>query len=121
MATPKLGINRVKEGLSLVFSFWKQTKEALSDGKFNWLDAMGYLDEILSVPGIVATSKELFAQSLDLDTTERTEIEVWAATQFPNETPENVKKKVTAGIDWLITTMIAYATFAKTSVNDDTK
>lgn len=113
MAT-KIGINKVKEGLHLGFSFWKQTNEALKDGKFDLMDAIGFMDEILLISPVVSGSKELLAQTLDLDTTERAEIYEWAKGEFPADTAEAVKAKVTSALDWLITTIIAYAAFKPT-------
>lgn len=110
----EIGIDRIKEGLHLGFAFWKQTNDALKDGKFDLMDAIGFMDEILLISPLVANSKELLAQTLDLNTAEREEIYEWAKGEFPADTPDAVKAKVTAALDWLITTIIAYAAFKPT-------
>lgn len=103
----KLGIENVKLFVGLGFKFGKQTETALADGQFTTSDAFGYLDELMEIPNVASHSKEELAEALDLDSDERTEINLWAKKEFDLKNDE-VEEKVDASLDFAVSALIFY-------------
>jgi hypothetical protein len=85
-----LGISNLKTLVKFSCDFTKQIATALSDGKFQWLEALGFIDEIMQIPGVVKTWPEIKLEVADLTAEERQELHAYVVTEFdiPNDRVE---------------------------------
>lgn len=115
MAT--IGTENIKKFVGLGFNFGEQWVVAMADGKFDVLDSFGFLDELMSIPVVLKSSKEALAEALDLTAEERAEINTWAKAEFdiPND---QVEEKVRVCIDFAVSLLMLYKSFKKPSIND---
>lgn len=77
-----LGIENLKKMVKFSCDFTKQIATALSDGKFQWTEVFGFFDEIMAIPGVVKSFKDIAAEIKDLTVSERQELETYIQDEF---------------------------------------
>ena len=85
-----LGIDNLKKIVKFACGFTKQISIALEDGKFQWTESLGFMDEIMEIPGVVKSFPELKQELADLSTNERNELYEYLVAEFdlPNDKTE---------------------------------
>lgn len=85
----KLGITKLRAAIIFALSFTQKTAAGAQDG-FDWTDVSAMIPDLLQVPAIVQSSKELVAEFKDLDEEERNELSAEISTMFdlPNDQTE---------------------------------
>lgn len=84
------GIENLKKMVKFACDFTKQISEALKDGKFQWTDALGFIDEAAQLPGVAKSFPAIKQELAELDSTERAELYDYIVSEFdiPNDAVE---------------------------------
>lgn len=81
----KFGIENLKKMIGFSLSFTQELSQALADGKFRWLEAFGFIDELLQIEGIVTSWPDIKAELKELNATEREELNAYVTANFKVE------------------------------------
>lgn len=84
------GIENLKKLVKFACDFTKQVAEALKDGKFQWTDAFGFIDEAAQLPAVAKSFPAVKQEVSELDENERKELYDYLVSEFdiPNEAVE---------------------------------
>lgn len=84
-----LGIEKLKTALAFALNLTEEIQKAGQDG-FTWTDAFGFVDDILKVPGLIASGDQILAELKDLTMEEKEELAAYLAAEFdiPNDRVE---------------------------------
>ncbi len=93
-----LGIDNLKKAALLGIDIGKQVETALADGKFSWVDSFGFLDELIKVPGIINSRKDIIAEYKDLTEAEREELKEYIQDNLDLINDE-LEGKIEKGLD----------------------
>lgn len=93
-----LGIDNLKKAALLGIDIGKQVETALADGKFSWVDSFGFLDELIRVPGIINSRKDIIAEYQDLTADEREELKGYIQDNL-DLTNDELEGKIEKGLD----------------------
>ena len=86
-----LGVDSLKKLIKFGCGLTKQINSATSDG-WQWTDALGFVDEIAEVPGVVKSFPSVGNEIADLSDAEREELKQFVQDEFdiPNDSVEVV-------------------------------
>lgn len=84
------GVLNLKKLIKFACDFTRQVATALEDGKFQLMEATGFFDEILQIPGVVKSFPAIKDELKDLSPEERQELYDYLAVEFdiPNDRVE---------------------------------
>lgn len=82
-----LGIINLKKIIKFALDLTKNISTALADGKVSTAEIFGFLPELMQVPGIVKSWKDIAGEFKDLTPAERTELHAYVVANFdiPND------------------------------------
>jgi len=81
----KFGINNLKKMVGFSLSFTQELSQALADGKFRWIEAFGFIDELLQIEGIVKAWPDIKAELNELNAVETAELNEFVTANFQVE------------------------------------
>lgn len=95
------GTKNLKKMLKLVANIMTEAADDLKDGKISWVEGLGFVDELMQLPGIVKTWPAIKQEIGELSTAERTDLYDYAVEIFdiPNDRAEEFVEKTLA---WVI-------------------
>lgn len=98
------GIENLKKMVKFACDFTKEVATAMSDGKFQWSEAFGFIDEIMQIPGVVKSWPEVKQEIGELSLEERQALYDYLVTEFdiPND---EVEAKIEASLQWVLNTI----------------
>jgi hypothetical protein len=76
-----LGIENLKKAVKFAIDLGEQFATSLADG-FQWTDSFSFVDELIQVPGLLKSGKDVVAELKDLDATERQELYDYIKEEF---------------------------------------
>jgi hypothetical protein len=85
------GVENLKKAVGFGLNLTEQIEKAGRDG-FTWTDFLGFIDEILQIPGIIANGDEIGRELKDLTEAEKEELISYAVAEFdiPNDKVEAI-------------------------------
>ncbi len=85
------GVENLKKAVGFGLNLTEQIEKAGRDG-FTWTDALGFIDEIFQIPGIIASGDEIGRELKDLSEAEKEELISYAVAEFdiPNDKVEAI-------------------------------
>lgn len=85
-----LGIDNLKKLIKFSLDLTENISTALADGKVTTTEIFGFLPELLQVPGVVKSWKDIVAELKDLTPDERLDLHAYVADEFdiPNDKVE---------------------------------
>jgi hypothetical protein len=100
----KIGTKNIKKLLQFGFDFSQSITSALADGKVSWIEAIGFVPELMQLQGVVKSWPLVKQEIADLDSDERADLCNFAVESFdiPNDQVEEFVE--TAG-QWAISTL----------------
>lgn len=101
MPDNQLGIEHLKQALTFVNDFRNQIAQTK---KFNFLSAIGFVDELIELGGVIGSWKDIVAEWKDKTPAELTELYQFAKDKFhlPNE---KVQAFVDKSFTWVLLTL----------------
>lgn len=75
------GTDNLKNAVRFAVSLIKQVETSGKDG-WNWRDSFSFIDELMGIPGLVASGDEIAAEFKDLSEFERLELEAFFKEEF---------------------------------------
>ena len=75
------GTDNLKNAVRFAVSLIKQVETSGKDG-WNWKDSFSFIDELMSIPGLIASGDEIAAEFKDLSELERLELEAFFKEEF---------------------------------------
>lgn len=84
------GIENLKKIVKFACDFTKEIASALADGKFQWTEAFGFVDEIMAIPGVAKSFPAAKQELADLSPEEKAELYAYVVEEFdlPNDKVE---------------------------------
>lgn len=81
------GVENLKKLIKFSCDFTEQITEALSDGKFSWVESFGFVDEVMQIPGVVKSFPAIKQELGELSNEERQELYDYLKEEFdiPND------------------------------------
>lgn len=85
-----LGIDNLKKLIKFSLDISENISSALADGKITTVEIFGFLPELMQVPGVVKSWKDIVAEVKDLMPDERIQLHAFVADEFdiPNDKVE---------------------------------
>jgi len=85
-----VGIDNLKKVVKFACDFTAQIATALADGKFQWSDSLGFINELAQIPDVAKAFPALKAEIAGLDDTERADLFAYIVSEFsiPNHAVE---------------------------------
>lgn len=85
-----LGTDNLKKLITLGLKITKQIQASLEDKKFQLIELVNFIDELMLVPGVVSSWEDIKAEWQDLEEEERVELHDHFALEFdiPNDKVE---------------------------------
>lgn len=83
----KLGVENIKKVVKLGIDLAEQVQTAAADG-WQPMDALGFIDELAQIPGVIKNAGEVPAEVADLDDAEKNEVIAYVAQEW--DLPETV-------------------------------
>ena len=77
----KLGIENLKKGIKFMLDLAKQIETSGKDG-WKWSDCFAFIPELLLIPGIAKSGKDMLAELNDLDPSERADLDAFVQAEF---------------------------------------
>lgn len=84
------GVENLKKLIKFGCGFTKQVSVALEDGKFQWNEAFGFIDEVMEIPNVVKSFAEVKKELSELSETEIESLHAYLVEEFdlPNDAVE---------------------------------
>lgn len=84
-----LGVENLKKFVKFSLDLTEQIAESTADG-WQWTDALAFLDELITIPNVVKSWKDVSAELKELTPEERTELHEYVVGEFdlPNDRVE---------------------------------
>lgn len=88
----KFGVQNLKKVISFALSFNEELASALKDGKFKWVEAFGFIDELMQVDDLIKAVPQDKNEIAELSTEEMKELREYVEDNFEiqNATVEEV-------------------------------
>lgn len=85
------GVENLKKAVGFGLNLTEEIEKAGRDG-FTWTDALGFIDEIFQIPGIIASGEEIGRELNNLTEAEKEELFSYAVAEFdiPNDKVEAI-------------------------------
>lgn len=101
MSEQLFGISNLKKMVKFATDFTEQVADSLSDGKFSWMEAFGFVDEVSQIPGVVKSWPAIKQELSELNEDERKELHQYVTEEFdiPND---RVEAFVESALGWAI-------------------
>lgn len=95
------GTKNLKKMLKLVADLMTEVSDDLKDGKISWLEGLGFVDELMQLPGVVKSWDAIKLEIGELSPAEKTDLHEYAADIFdiPNDKAEAFIERALA---WVI-------------------
>ncbi len=108
----KFGIENIKVVLAWSLSFGQELSEDLKDKKIKLFEALGFIDNIVDIPKLVAAIPQIKDEMSELSETEIAELELWVSENydFQNTT---AKELIDAAFDFVNGATKVIAAFKK--------
>lgn len=87
----QLGVANLKKAILFALDLSEQIVKAAKNG-IQWTDAFGFIDEVMQIPAIIKTGKEIQTELADLSPAERLQLnaEIGAAYDIDNNKVEAI-------------------------------
>jgi hypothetical protein len=95
------GTKNLKRMLKLTADIMTEASDDLKDGKISWLEGLGFVDELMQLPGVIKTWPAIKQEIGELSADEKTDLYEYAVEIFdiPNDKAEEFVEKALA---WVI-------------------
>lgn len=78
----KFGIENLKKMVGFSCSFTQELSEALADGKFKWVEAFGFINELMQISDVAKSWPAIKQELSELSLDERTELNEFVEDNF---------------------------------------
>jgi hypothetical protein len=99
-----LGIESIKPAIKVAAELRNVTAAAFADGKFQVMEAFGYVPALMQVQAIVESGPTILAELKDADHAERAELEAYAINELKIEAAD-VEGFIADALDWIIASL----------------
>jgi len=99
-----MSIEAVKPAIKVAAELRNVTAQAFADGKFQVMEAFGYVPALMQVQAIVESGPTILAELKDATHAERAELEAYAIEELKIEKAD-VESFIADSIDWVIATL----------------
>lgn len=96
-----VGIENLKNGVSVIIKLGEAADTSLADGKFQVSELFNFLQPLMQVPGIIENKDKVLAELKNLDDAEMQQISATVKSELQLSNP-NTEKIVEAAVDTLI-------------------
>ncbi len=76
------GTDNIKKVVKFALDFTQQIAIALADGKFQWIESFGFINELMEIPDVVKSFPSIKQEIADMDATERKDLEDYIVANF---------------------------------------
>lgn len=81
----KFGVENIITVLDFHFGLAKELASALKDGKFKLFEALGFVDDLMKIDGLIKAVPQLKSEFAELSPEELQEIKAWAQENYEFE------------------------------------
>lgn len=96
-----VGIVNIKKAVKFGIDFANQAIKALQDKKISFLEALGFIDELSQLPGVIESGKDIVSEINDLSPEERKELHDYVTMEL-DIPAEKVEKVIADSVDAII-------------------
>lgn len=96
----KFGIENLKKAIGWACSFNEELASALKDKKFRWIEAFGFIDDVLGIEGLVKAIPQIKNEIAELSHEENHELKEYISENFTFEN-STVEEVIDAAFDFL--------------------
>lgn len=106
----KFGIENIKKIVLFALGFTQQISVALADGKFQWTDGFGFIDELTEIPDVVKSFPSIKQEIADLNTEERKQLEEFIILNF-NLPKAEIAAAIESSLSFALSAVALYQQF----------